>query len=117
MEPANQEMTTFMYESYFFNIIKSNRCFKTSTGACIDLILTNKPKSFQNTGVVETGVSDDHLLIFSFLKTSFTNMPPNKLRCHKYKLFENIRFLTDVSNLPEKTNYTEWENQFSQNVE
>ena len=50
----------------------------TATGTCIDLILTNNPKSFQNTGVIETGVSDNHLLIFSFLKTSFTKMPPNK---------------------------------------
>ena len=72
MEPTNQEMTTFMADNDFINIIKSNTCFKTSTGTCIHLILTNKPKSFQNTGVIETGVSDHHLLIFSILKTSFT---------------------------------------------
>ena len=39
-------------------------------------------------------------------------MPSNKLRCRKYKLFDKVRFLKDISNLPEKTNYTEWENQF-----
>ena len=75
IEPTNQEMTTFMSDNDFINIIKSNTCFKTSTGTCIDLILTNKPKSFQNTGVIETGVSDHHLLIFSILKISFTKMP------------------------------------------
>ena len=36
----------------------------------------------------------------------------NKLRYRKYKLFDKIDFLKHVSNLPEKTNYTEWENQF-----
>ena len=77
---------------------------------CINLILTNKPKNFQNTGVIETGVNDHHLLIFSFLKTSFKKMPPNKLRYRKYKSFDKIGFLKDVSNLPEKTYYTEWEN-------
>ena len=112
IEPTNQEMTTFMSDNDFINIIKSNTCFKTSTGTCIDLILTNKPKSFQNTGVIETGVSDHHLLIFSFLKTSFTKMPPNKLCCCKYKSFGKMRFLKDVSNLPQKANYTEWENQY-----
>ena len=39
-------------------------------------------------------------------------MPPNKLCYHKYKSFDKRRFLKDVSNLPERTNYTEWENQF-----
>ena len=29
-------------------------------------------------------------------------MPPNKLRYCKYKLFDKIEFLRDVSNLPEK---------------
>ena len=80
-------MTTFMSDNDFINIIKSNACFKTSTGTCIDLILTNMRKSFQNTGVIETGVSDHHLLIFSFLKT-FTKMPPNKLLYRKYKSFD-----------------------------
>ena len=36
MEPTIQEMTTFMSDDDFIN--KSNTCFKTSTGACIDLI-------------------------------------------------------------------------------
>ena len=73
-----------MPENDFINIIKSNTCFKTSTGTCIDLILPNKRKSFHNTGVIKTGASDHHhFLIFSFLKTYFTKMPPNKLRYRK----------------------------------
>ena len=39
-------------------------------------------------------------------------MPPNKLCYRYYKSFDKIGFLKDVSDLPEKTNYTEWENQF-----
>ena len=39
-------------------------------------------------------------------------MPPNKLCYRKYKSFDKIRFLKDISNLPERTNYPEWENQF-----
>ena len=96
MEPTNQEMITFMSGNDFIHIIKSNTCFKTLTRTCIRLILTNKLKNFQNTGVTETGVSDHHLLIFSFLKTSFTKMPPNKLRYCKYKSFDKISFLKDV---------------------
>ena len=60
MEPANQEMTTFMSDNDFINIIKSNTCFKTSTGTCIDLILTNKPKSFQKQVSATTTCSFSH---------------------------------------------------------
>ena len=73
----------------FINAIKQNACFKTSTGTSN---LTNKPKPFQNTGVIERGVNNHHLLIFSFLKTFFSKIPPNKLSYHKYKLFDEIGF-------------------------
>ena len=58
---------------------------------------------------METGVSDYHALIFSFLKTTFTKMPPNKLQYRNYKKFEVHSFLQDVEQLPEKISYTEWE--------
>ena len=37
----------------------------------IDLILTNKPRSFQITNVTETGISDCHKLITTFMKLTF----------------------------------------------
>ena len=37
----------------------------------VDLILTNKPRSFQITNVAETGVSDCHKLIATFMKPQF----------------------------------------------
>ena len=33
--PTNDEVTTFIFDNDFLNIIKSNACFKTSTGTCI----------------------------------------------------------------------------------
>ena len=93
MEPINQVMATFMTDNDFINIIKSNTCFKTSTGTCTDLISINKHKSLQNTGVIETGISDHYLLISSFLKTFFSKMPPNNLCYRKYKSFHKIGFL------------------------
>ena len=80
--------------------------FQTSVGTCLDLFLTNERKSFQNTGVRETDVSNQHLLKFSFLKITFTKMPPNKLRYRKYKLFDKTMFSKDISNLPEKKQIT-----------
>ena len=73
------------------------------------MILTNKPKSVQNSGVMETGVSDHRAFIFSFLKTTFPKMPPSKLRYRNYQKFEVHSFSQDVEQLPEKITYTEWE--------
>ena len=95
MQPTNRILETFLEDNSFVNLIKSNTCFKSKSGSCIDLILTNKPKSFQNSGVMETGVSDHHALIFSFLKTTFTKMPPNKLQYRNYKKFEVHSFLQE----------------------
>ena len=107
MQPTNQILETFLEDNSFVNLIKSNACFKSKPGSCIDLISTNRPKSFQNSGVMETGISDHDALIFPFLKTTFTKMPPNKLQYRNYKKFEVHSFLQDVKQLPEKISSTE----------
>ena len=66
MQPTNQILKTFFDDNSFVSLIKSNTCFKSKPGSCIDLILIKKPKRFQNSGVMETGVSDHHTRIFSF---------------------------------------------------
>ena len=41
------------------NLIKDNTCFKNhEKRSCIDLIITNRPKFFQNSVTLETGLSD-----------------------------------------------------------
>ena len=61
---------------------------------------------------METGISDHQAIIFSFLKTTFAKMPPNKLQYRNYMKFEVHSFLQDVEQLPEKVSYTEWEKDF-----
>ena len=109
MKPTNQILETSLEDNSFVNLIKSNTYFNSKPGSCIDLILANKPKSFQTSGVIEIDVSDHHALIFSLSKTNFTKMPPNKLQYRNYKKFEVHSFLQDVEQLPEKLSYTEWE--------
>ena len=112
MQPTNQILETFLEDNTFVNLIKSNKCFKSKPGSCIDLILTNKPKRIQNSGVMETGISDHQALIFSFLKTTFSKMPLIKLQYRNYKKFEVHSLLQDIEQLPEKISYTEWEKGF-----
>ena len=53
MQPTNQILQTFLEDNNFVNLIKSNTCFEWKPASSINLILTNKPKGFQNTGVME----------------------------------------------------------------
>ena len=47
------------------NTVKDKSCFKNPINlTCIDLIITNRPKSFQESEVIETGLSDFHKMSF-----------------------------------------------------
>ena len=112
MQPANQTLETFLEDNSFVNLIKSNTCLKPKSGSCINLILNIKAKSFQNTEAIKTGISDHHVVIFSFLKTTFIKMQSNKLQYRNYKLSEAHSFLQNVGQLSQETSYTEWEKYF-----
>ena len=80
---AGIEETTMISfcESYnLTNLIKQPTCFKNpEKPSCIDLILTIRPKSFQSTCVIETGLSDFHRMTVSVLKMHFRKLPPKLL--------------------------------------
>ena len=62
-------------ESYRFkSLIKDPNCFKNPENpSCIDMILKNISYSFQNSCVIETGLSDFHRMIVSVMKLLFKN--------------------------------------------
>ena len=54
------------------NLIRQPICYKNpSNPVCIDLILTNIPRSFQSTSLVETGLSDSYLMALTVMRKSF----------------------------------------------
>ena len=70
----------------FKNLIKDATCYKNPENpSCIDLILTNNPNSFQNSGVIETGLSDFHKMTVTVMKT-------NVMHYRDYRKFSNDRF-------------------------
>ena len=70
-------MKTFCESYSLRNIIKQPTCYKNpSRPTCIDLILTNVPRSFQSTSVIETGLSDFHLMTLTVMKKSFKKFQP-----------------------------------------
>ena len=78
------------------NIITGKTCFKKTTGPSIDILLTNRPRSFLKTGIFETGLNDHHKLILSFFRLYFSWIPPKTIQYRKYKTFKESSFLYEL---------------------
>ena len=68
------------------NIIKGKTCFKAQKGTSIDVLLTNRPRSFHKTGIFETGFSDHRKLILSVFHSYFIRIPPKTTETEKTKV-------------------------------
>ena len=70
---------------------------------CIDLILTNVPRSFQSTYVVEAGLSDFHLMTLTVMRKGFKKYQPKIINYRSYKNFSNEKHReTLINNLSEE---------------
>ena len=86
---------------------KEPTCFKNPNNpSCIDLFLTNTIRSFQETQVFETGLSDFHKLVVTVLKSTFPKSPPKVITYRSYKSFSNDLFRDDLNSLLSKENMT-----------
>ena len=83
-------MTTFMSDNDFINIIKSNTCFKMSTGTCIDLLLTyaKKLSEYRSDRNRCQRPPPAHILNF---KNLLHKNAIKKLRYRKYKSFDKMK--------------------------
>ena len=63
---------------------------------CIDLILTNHPLSFQNSCVLETGLSDFHKMTVTIMKASFQRLQPRIINYRDYRRFQNDVFRAEL---------------------
>ena len=72
------------------NLITEATCFKNPiNSSSIDLILTNKIRSFQNTTILETGLSDDHKMVITILKTCVPKQTPTVIKYRDYRQMVN----------------------------
>ena len=63
--------------------------------SCINLILTNSSRSFQDTCTLETRHSDFHKLVFTVLKIYFSKQKPNIQTFRDYRRFQNDLFRSE----------------------
>ena len=70
---TDQQIRTFMNSYDLKNLVKEPTSFRADNPRCIDLILTNRYRSFQHTNTFETCLSDFHKMIVTVLKTTYKN--------------------------------------------
>ena len=75
------------------NLIKDPTCFKNPLNpSIIDLVLTNRSRSFQNSQTIETGLSDYHKLTVTVMRTFFPKQVPTIITYRDYKHFDKAIF-------------------------
>ena len=93
---SNNHFSVFRNMYDLKNIVKVPTCYKNLKGTLLDVLLTNKPNSFQKTIVCETGLSDCHMLIATTLRSTFLKLPPKTVKYSSYKNFNETVFLHEL---------------------
>ena len=97
IEEAN--MKSFCENYNLKSLIKQPTCYKNpNKPTCIDLILTNVPRMFQSTCVLETGLSDFHLMTVTVMKKTFEKMHPRVINYRSYRDLSNKTFRVSLIN-------------------
>ena len=93
----DDNLNDFYKLNNFKNLIREPTCYKNPLNpSCIDLIITNRPNSFQDTNVIETGLSDFHKLTLSVMKIFFKKQPPKIISYRDYKNYSPLTFHFDL---------------------
>ena len=79
------------------NLINEPTCYKNANNpSSIDVILTNRKRSFHNSLAIETGLSDHHKMIITVLKSYFKKKHPITVNYRSYKHFNEDLFRRDL---------------------
>ncbi len=96
--PGYTKLISFCDVFGLSNLVKDKTCFTKNHCSSIDVMLTNKPRCFQNTSVFETGLSDFHGLVLTLMKIHIPRLKPKIVKYRSYKKFDPENFLQDVKN-------------------
>ena len=107
-------MALFQYSTILMTwkaLLKSQPAIRTHKNLLsLTLFWLVKPRSFQHSCVIETGLSDFHRMAVTIMKTFFKKRQPKVVNCRDYKYFENDKFRTDLLSEFVKANIKEKEN-------
>ena len=80
------------------NLINETTCYRNPLNPrSIEVMLTNRKNSFQNSTTIEAGLSDFHKMTITVLKTHFKKKEPIVVDYRKYKYFNEQNFRNDLT--------------------
>ena len=92
------------------NMVKENTCYKSMENpSCIDLLITNKSKSFQNTVTVSTGLSDYHKMTLTVMKTTFEKQKPKTVLYRDFSKYSQDKCFAELKDSLVNKNIEEYE--------
>ena len=96
-EIIEEDLSNFSHVYNLKNLIVEPTCFKNvANPSSIDVILTNKPRSFQNSQVIETGLSDYHKMTITVLRIYVKKQAPNCIQYRDYSNYDSSLFNNDL---------------------
>ena len=99
VEVKETNISGFMSTYNLKSLVKQKICFKNPDNpSCIDLIPTNSPRSFQDSCVFETGLSDFQKLTTTVLKQYFPKPKPKIVSYRNYRNFRSDEFRVELNN-------------------
>ena len=109
----NSDISVFCDTYGLKSLIKEPTCYKNPENpSCIDHILTNNPKWFQSSCLVETGLSDFQRMTITVIKTTFKKFQLKLIHYRDYRSFQNNRYRDELtpklSNIVSKNNNIRW---------
>ena len=96
-EMCEDPMREFCDTYNLSNLIKEPTCYKNPLNpSLIDLILTNRPRSFLHNKVIETGLSDHHKLTITVMRAFFPKQTPTIITHRNFKDVDQELFRKDL---------------------
>ena len=87
-ETTETELANFCATFNFTNLINEPTCFKNPLNpSSINILLTNRRKCFQNSKLIETGLSDHHKMTKAITKSLFVKTQPITINYRDYRTF------------------------------
>ena len=97
VEPNNATMKNFFQIYGYKNIVKDKTCFKNPVNpTCIDSIITNRPKSFKESELLETGLSVFHRMSLTVMKVFCNKQKPKINQYRNSRDFCNEAFMHEL---------------------
>ena len=108
------KLKNFCYTFDFKNLIKVPTCFQSiDNPSSIDVILTNRNKSFMHSKSVTCGLSDHHSLVCTMFRTHISILKPIEVNYRCFRKFDELAFLADLESAFSNTNFSELANGYA----